>query len=649
VSGRAAAITARGALAGRAVLALTGAAHRAGWLAGPGTGAAGLGAALLALVAIAGAGRALVLAGLVLVLAGCAVIGHHVRQHGGGRLAWRWLSGHPLDGAARTDAGWLRRGVKPLTAAGHASRWAHLPRAQRAAWRTGGTCAGLAVAFGLAVNRGATLAGLAAVALVALGGGAWAGYRGASGLRHHLAWVRPLHLALAPQLGVPLAARPSSWLTVPRDYARREGAEIRIDLPVRALPGDDGKRALTAIVREKLALEDAPRADWHLSGGRPHVLLTVQIPPPPKVTLGMVRELVAAARECAPLLGLGRGRRATYADLDGDSPHVLVSAGSGGGKSVTTRALVAQILARGGVALILDVKRLSHAWARGLPNVRYCRDVAEIHEALVWLQGELDRRNRLADEGADMDGNTDHVDVGPRLVVLAEEMNATANRLASHYRKIRRDGDPAVSPAVDALADALFMGRQVKVNVIAVAQMLTARTIGGGEARENMGVRILARYTLNAWRVLVPEIWPAPRSSRHAGRVQVCVAGKARETQVLFTTPAEARELATSGKVSAFPGGRQARASARPSGGGRDRLHVVPEPGQLVGLGEAVRVGGPLGGLTLDAVRQARKRDAEFPPKRGEGGGEYLYDPGELAAWARNRPRAEAGARAAAG
>jgi hypothetical protein len=218
-------------------------------------------------------------------------------------------------------------------------------------------------------------------------------------------------------------------------------------------------------------------------------------------------------------------------------------------------------------------------------------------------------------------------------------MNATAGRLATYWRQIKEKDDPSVSPAVDALADALFMGRQVKVNVLAVAQMLTARTIGGPEARENMGVRILARYTLNNWRVLVPEIWPAPKASKHHGRVQVCVAGTAKETQIAFFTPAEARELAMSGVVSQFPGTRAEGAAAALAGklpANVTRLRLAAEP---IGLRQAVADG--LVPASLEAVRSARARDPEFPEPRGKSGSEHLFDRDELAAWARNRPRAD--------
>ncbi len=357
-------------------------------------------------------------------------------------------------------------------------------------------------------------------------------------------------------------------------------------------------------------------------------------PIPRLVRLADVMKAVSAAKETRPVLGMALGRKLVHADLDDDSPHILVSAGSGGGKSVIMRLIVAQILAHGGICLILDVKRMSHRWARGLPNVRYCRTIEEIHEACLWLRPEVERRNELADEGADIDGNTEHVDVGPRLFVLAEEMNATSNRLAAYWKTVKQPGQPNASPAVEALGDAYFMGRQVKVNVGAVAQMFTARTAGGPEARENFGTRILARYTMNNWRVLVPEIWPMPAKSRRRGRVQVCCGGVATETQIVLATPKECRALATSGTVTPFP----QTGDAMP---GMPTLEKLPAV-RAVGLAEACASG--LLPMTLDAARKARTRGQGFPEHVTRDGQELLYDPADLRTWAGNRPRALVGA-----
>ncbi|MFF3706764.1 hypothetical protein [Streptomyces phaeochromogenes] len=100
--------------------------------------------------------------------------------------------------------------------------------------------------------------------------------------------------------------------------------------------------------------------------------------------------------------------------------------------------------------------------------------------------------------------------MGPRLVILLEEVNATMTQLKRYWAKTRESGDPKESPAVDALAEILFMGRQVRLHVLLVAQSATARAIGGPEMRENFSTRILVRYTLNAWRMLVPEVSPIP-------------------------------------------------------------------------------------------------------------------------------------------
>jgi hypothetical protein len=571
-----------------------------------------------------------------------------VRRHGAAPLLWRWLTGHHLDGEYRTDAGWLIGGTRVFTKTGRASRWAHKPRAYRAAVRGGGTVIALAAGGGMLVAPGLTLGALAGFGVLLVALGAWQAYDAARTWRHVRRWVRPLHLALGRALGQPLGVSPRSWLDVPRDYAGREGAAITVRLPEGFNnTGDDSKRLVREIVATKLALEN-PSANWRLAGRNPSVTFTVAVPPPPRVTYGDVRELIARAKPAAPLAGLGRGRKPVYVDFDQDSPHAIFSMSSGTGKSVVLRTLVAQELHRGAVALVLDIKRLSHAWARGLPNVRYCRDIAEIHEALLWLGAETDKRNRLADEGSDIDGNTDHVDVGPRIIVVAEELNATSVRLAAYWRQVKDKDDPASSPAIEAMGDVFFMGRQVKVNILGVAQMFTARTVGGPEARENAGVRVLGGYTLNNWRMLVPEIWPAPKKSRVKGRVQVCVGGTAHETQIAFLTPAEARELATAGQVALFPG--QSQSGDGESAAAPVRLHVAGHAAPI-GLRQAIADGvipvpaGSTPDRTLANVRKARQYDPEFPEARGGGdrGAELVYDPDELASWSRNRPKAAAG------
>ncbi|MFB6945619.1 hypothetical protein ACFWGL_40110 [Streptomyces sp. NPDC060286] len=170
--------------------------------------------------------------------------------------------------------------------------------------------------------------------------------------------------------------------------------------------------------------------------------------------------------ESAPLIGLGAGKKKVSVDLDVDSSHVLISASSGGGKSTILRCITCQFIHNG--AYVLDFKRMSHTWARGVPGVTYCRDIAEIHDALVHLAQEGRYRIRLAEQLDDDVLEREPWRVGPRLVILLEEVNATMAQLKRYWAKIRESGAPKESPAVDALAE-ILMGRQVRLHVLLVA------------------------------------------------------------------------------------------------------------------------------------------------------------------------------------
>lgn len=600
----------------------------------------------------------LVLLGLAVVTIAIAagLIRHAIKQVGLIPLLWRWFSGHTWHGRYYTDAGWFRRGVRVLHPTGHAGRWHHLPRAQRAAIRSGSTVGVLAELYGLLTAPGLTVVCDTMAALLGLSWGSWRAVLAVRSWRHVRRWVRPLHEALAPKLGIPAITRPQDWLSVPRGFTEIPDATIRLRLPRDFTAGAEAQRFIADVVSAKLALEDI-RVRFEMPG-IPYAVITTSVPPPNRVGMAQLLPLMAAAAETQPVMGIGRNRATVAADLDADSPHILVSAGSGGGKSVLTRTLATQGLHNGDVVLILDVKRISHRWAKGMPNVRYCRTTAEIHDALISLTPEIDRRNDIVDRLSDENGELPpDVNIGPRFWLVCEEMNATANRLASYWRKIKEKDDPTVSPAIDALNDFLFMGRALKMNAIAIAQMMSARTLGGPEARENFATRCLTRYTLNAWRMLVPEVWPMPPKSKHVGRWQIVTAGTAHETQVAFMTPAEAREWGLSGIVTPFPDlAGAARARVEPLAA---LTGSQTEPGSVHLHGQAVSLTGPalravnddrLVGLreavdndvvsiSLAAIRRARADDPEFPKEQETQKGEKLYWASDLSRWEANRER----------
>lgn len=240
-------------------------------------------------------------------------------------------------------------------------------------------------------------------------------------------------------------------------------------------------------------------------------------------------ECMWSLAESEILLGVdGEGSPIT-ADLASDSPHILISAASGAGKSVTARSIATQALVKGYTVVILDAKRHSHRWAKSLPGVHYATSMPEIANALVSVAAEMHRRNEVVEEWP---GSVETAPVGPRILVLFEEMNATMDSLADLDKQLSK-GDYGTSAA---FGDVMFLGRAAKVHMVAVSQYADAKTLKTAW-RENFGVRILIQHSWEAWNMLVPRAGRAggaPAAPTQKGRGYVVVNGKARETQLTF-------------------------------------------------------------------------------------------------------------------
>jgi hypothetical protein len=485
-------------------------------------------------------------------------------RHSVTRVAFRYVAGRPLDGKPRTTSRFLAPGDRALTHTGHASRWAYLPGWQRSAWRLG-VPAGTAAAVTAAVTH--PLATEVVGGPTAAAGVAYVSVRTvrAYRIRHHTSeYVRPLAAVLAGQLGLPPNTPAGDLVSVPLDFRdpdystdsddRLAGAlpsgTIRVNLPAITPDLPDLQRAVLRSVAAKLGLDAADMdARWHMRGSEPYATFRRAPRPPKRVAFADVRAAFGADTSGAPVLGIGAREKVIRVDLDSDAPHLALSMGSGAGKSVLLRAVIAQFLHNGAQVIIADGKRISQSWCKNLAGVSYYRTGEQMHDALIALQAEVDRRNDLID-AVDAE-DEDSVDVGPRIVFVFEEQNVGVPMLVKYWNKAKQKGDPKRSPALDALDFILCTGRQVKVHVVSVAQMFTVAAAGGNPAaRENYGLRGLGRATRNAWLMLAPEVGPPfPRSSRIRGRIHVVLAGEATECQCVFMTVPEAREWATSGPV----------------------------------------------------------------------------------------------------
>lgn len=500
----------------------------------------------------------------------------------------RYLTGRPVDGELRTDCGYLRPGRRVLHPSGHASRWAMLPGWKRQAVRLGapiGAC-GLGSAYlaypDQTTAAAVTVTGIAAYRSARRARRAWQMRRfNNTYIRPTLAALAgtlgdaPVKLDVSPDLGnlVPRLAKPMSpaekavrawygehvepvvrWLP---DHVQR--ARWRVQTRVRPLTSklDVFRRPVAADTAPSITLRTSvpyltpqqrdyikavisakiPAGDlsdtWDQVGDQVTARWTVKARPPARVGYADLDARFGDLAEWEFFVGLGPERRPVIISLREDSPHVACSAGTGAGKSVFAQSVAVQVLARGGRVVILDLKG-SHRWALGMPGVDYCTRPEQMHAALIALGRLADERNQQAFTEAE------DWDPGYRVLLIFEEMNATAARLRDYWTENRTSSDPKTSPAITAFRSIMFMGRSAKVNAFAVAQMLTAHTTGGPESRENFGIRALARYSANNWKMLVPEA-AMPRASRTLGRWQIVVGGRATETQVCYLAPAEAR------------------------------------------------------------------------------------------------------------
>jgi hypothetical protein len=576
-------------------------------------------------------------------------------KHTLGRIIARVVSGRCLDGQRRTDATFTRPGSRAITVHGHASRWAHRAGYQRALIRLTVTAAIGEFLYGWVYYRQATIITVAVLAVLTV---AYQGNRLRVMLRmwsHRQHVVYPLWHKLAGLTGYPLTEsrylsvphvyaghpryspreNPEKYLTIPRDYATNDNAIVRFDVPYTWLGEIAQQKAVSQAITRSLKGDWA--ATWSLDTSPKFVALCHAPKPPERVTLAEFAKHIDACPDHKLALGIGASGQLIAIDLDSEAPHIALSMGTGGGKTDTVSIIVAALVRKGCERIdIIDPKRVSFNWARGLPGVyihRYVNTQMEaIHNARVLMDSRYD----------DIDANDEIM--FPRHVIIIEEQNSLMTDLKDYWDDLRRDLEPAerakvprVNPAIADLRYILNKGRQSRINVISIFQRCSANAAGGGDARENYGAKILARYSPQTWKILVGTS-PVPRSSRVPGRAMFVLGDDHREVQRAhagITTPDGKADRDAIARLRAFALNGRAEDS-----------QASPEPAQASGADDLVslREACDTGALTLrlSAARRARTRDSEFP-RCIQRGNVKLYRACDLSAWQANRARAHAG------
>ncbi len=226
-----------------------------------------------------------------------------------------------------------------------------------------------------------------------------------AGLSHRKNYVKPLHVRLAADAGIPLANRPESWL----DIAPRP-VHATLTWPKDAqLPKPQERQAIETGRRVHPRHEGA-KPKWQFTGPHLKLRLVPPVPPPTWVFLdriewsGGVRPPTCARtsiRAGDPRSRRGRARPRGSArtatssrSASATTPRTWLSVDTGGGKSVRCGAFV-QVLFRGGIVAILDNKLVSHPSLRGLPERRVLRRHREDPRLPGVARRELDRRARV--------------------------------------------------------------------------------------------------------------------------------------------------------------------------------------------------------------------------------------------------------------
>lgn len=541
---------------------------------------------------------------------------------------YRWLSGRPLNGHRYTDSTGFRYGTHALDPSRHANSYQLLPGYRRFLYaRLPLMLAPGAGVMAVTSPRESALIGLGVSSLVAR---RVHGHVRTRRFRREV--IEPVATAVANVLRVDsVAGKGHLWVSIPEDFRDNPVARLSIRLPLgwTAEPGDMAR--LVRAVQQRVQVDDLV-ATWNVHGHVPAVELAMPVRPPDMAEFVMATRLATDMSDDQLMMGLGARGHVQSFDLAMDSPHLLIAGGSGAGKSELLAWLVGQFMRRGYGVAVLDAKFTSHMWLRKVPGVLYASEAEELHEALLWLDEELLRRARFVAKGGDPET------LEP-LVVLAEEMNGASGRLRAYWKA---EGGAGMSPALTALGNLSSMGREMRMHILMAGQSLTAKAVGGPENRENFGGRAFARATGNQWRMLAPQIKPAPLARQAPGRWHLVVGDTLKEFQVPFvdlkgkkTRGAEARliEWATGGRA-----GPDVPALML-AGVATTRTAEMPSSEAVTPEGISLRAYAGEAGLSLATVRKWADRP-DFPVEVAIGANRTrLYDRDHLRDYIRARLR----------
>lgn len=577
--------------------------------------------------------------------------------------AVRLLAGRPFDGQPKTNATWRKPGT------GHydpdqAGWWAHQSYRRRAGivWAVP---VGIAASiYGWASGPEASAATESAqreAAWIAIACLVYVVIHRTRRWQPFKAWTEPVHKAIGPDLGVPRKLNPRSYIAVPRDGAHLTDPDrpIVVTLPETFNWPEGTRRAkLAAQVAESGGIGSQFTARFELEMEPRTLTVSCNPQPPMLVAFSEVIPHWEQARDDELVFGLSHDKVPIKRSLATDSPHVLASIGSGGGKTELACALCLQRRWKVGARVIYFdfVKKGSSArWAKGIEGIEVIRHVDVAYQRMIEVYDEIEDRC----EDYWHHGRTEHRE----LFIVLDEANRSIDKLR-RYDKLMTADDKHARSSLDAYEGILQVGREADARMVVFGQRASARGTGGGDARDAFGVILASRFRPNTARMLFGDVGDGsrdamPRSPNHPGRFQVVSGGEAEEAQGVLMVNAKTKSLLTEPERFALKGARTPEIAAPSSGGtvavaerpgdGDDEVIegelIDPEPVETrwVDLRTAAELlRGRWPNLTLAALRNYRGKPetrAEFPTPQDLNAVTYLYDLAAIDRFLANRPR----------
>jgi hypothetical protein len=573
----------------------------------------------------------------------------------------RVLLGRPYNGHPRTNAGWSKPGT------GHydpdeAGWWAHQSFRRRMGIIWAVLLTPVISLYGYMVAPEVTVSAQREAAWIAVFILLWITIHRTRRWKPLKQWIEPIHLAAGPHLEMPRKINPRAYISLPRngEHLTDPDHPITITLPYSFDWPEGPRRAkLAALVAEAGGIGSEFEAYFQLEM-EPRTLTVACNPQPPDLVLcdSEVIRLWDEAKPDEVVFGLSHEKTAVKRSFSNDSPHILASIGSGGGKTELACALCLQRRYKVGARVVYFdfVKRGASArWAKDIPGIEVIRHVDVAYRRFLELYDEIEARcegywNHGYDEGQD------------EIFIVLDEANRSMDKLR-RYDKLMQTDDKHAPSALDAYEGILHVGREARTRMVVFGQRGSAKGTGGGDAREAFGIILASRFRPNTAKMLFPDVGDGsaaslPRSPSHPGRFQVVAGGRAEEAQGVLMINAKTKQLLAGPREIAdqAPAAALAKASTP-----APRLQAVPDtpaeltnaeivdaevmpetvPSQLVSLRQAADLlQGRWPNITLVALQNYRgKQRSEFPEPEHTEDGTHIYDLAKLDHFLANRPQ----------